>query len=113
MPNDHGVYLESEWTEHIQRTTPSGARVAVMLVQRDDGWRHGVEYSGEWLGGGDLPSVRDAPIATKQDAIDIACARLRRAFGSPFFHDMSGAERRQAAEVHAWCDAQRQLELFA
>lgn len=114
QPNVHGVYEESQWTEHIQHTTPGGVRVEVMLVQCADGWRWGIDYSGQWCGGGQLPSANRRPLQSRQEAMDAAVARLRRVFGAPYRPESSSdTELQQQTEVHAWCDAQKQMELFA
>lgn len=113
QPNASGVYEESQWTEHIQHTTASGAFVAVMLVQCADGWRWGIDYRGQWCGGGGYPAVTDRPLQSRQEAIDAAASRLRRVFGPPYLHEPSGVELRQQADVQAWCDSRKQQELFA
>lgn len=113
QPNANGVYEEDQWTDRIQHTTASGAFVAVMLVRCADGWRWGIDYRGQWCGGGRWPSVTDHPLQSRQEAMDVAIARLRRVFGPPYCHEPSDTELRQETEIRTWCDSQKQLELFA
>lgn len=113
VPNDHGVYCEGAWTEHIHHKTESGAVLDIYLVETDDGWRWGCDYALQWAGGGGWPSILDTPLSTRQEAIDAAVSRLRGIADRPHYHDPSVLELRQRSDVLTWCGSRKQMELFA
>lgn len=95
-----------EPTERLIHVTPSGAKIEINLVQRDDGWRYGLSYLCANGGQAFSANIRNKSFPTRSEVLFAVKHYLLTIASKPIdrlSHTDSPKEAQQRQEVRDWC----------